>query len=401
VKAVKHVLLVWELGGNRGHLERLHIAATVLKSRSIHCTFVVRNHKTSQTWLAERGWPCLQAPVSAQSNWGAKVPDCHADWYFLEGFAQPNVVRQFVADWKQLLHLTKADVALLDYAPFAAYAFHFLQIPYLILSSGFCTPHRANEPVCFQPWDSDAVQRSSVSHLLLKETFGLLKQQFGHQAPLTMDRLYTTDRVAMCVFKEMDHFSRPLDEDQYLGVIWGSKRGSGLNWKSTKQSKRLFCYLNTPSSQTATILKSLRSQSFEVIAVVPNLDIALIVQLQSQRMQLSAVAQNVEHLLNYADACITHGGLALSALSLLKGVPLLLLPRYAEQVLLSQKLKKSSLAVATTQLDNSKVIAEKVDILLIENSYKSKANEFSEKYRSCTPIITVESSLRHAQWIAE
>jgi hypothetical protein len=393
---MRHVLLAWELGGNRGHLERLHAVAVVLQAKGIRLTFVVRSMGIAAAWLNERGWDAIEAPVCKSSQWGTRTPNGHADWYLLEGFSQTLAIKQWLDDWQKLLEHTQADAALLDYAPFAAYALHFFGIKFLTLGSGFCTPPKAGAASCFRPWDHDALIQANQSYAALRIVFQHLRHELGVRAASEMDELFTPSRVALCIFEEMDHFDRSAQQHRFHGVIWGNTNHRRFHWKHEEGLPKVFAYLNGPSSEVASILQNLKKFDCEIIAVAPRLQEAELIGLTTERLQISQSPLDLVHLMQDCDVSVCHGGLAVSALSLLHGTPVFLIPRYAEQILLSRRLVKSGLALATLLRNDQTKMAHYLSKLHEDGGYRVKAQQFADKYKGATPNKTIKQALYFA-----
>ncbi len=395
---MKHILLIWELGGNRGHLERLQVVAQALKKQGHAITFIVRDLEKSRQWLEERGWPFIAAPRSNQSHWGSRTPSCHADWYLVEGFHREGVANQLIQQWQFILKQTQADAALLDYAPFAAYALHFHGIPFTTLGSGFCSPTTHAPAQCFKPWDASAVQQAKLAQHHLAHVFKALAQQLGSRAAHHMHDLFTQERLALCLFEEMDHFARPASSHRFYGAIWASQKNQSVQWSEQASLPKVFCYLNGQGQDILTILNQLRATPVQTIAVAPKISAEEAAALSSAHFQISTQPLDAFALLAQAQVCITHGGLALSAMSLQQGVPLLILPQYVEQVLLARQLKKYGLAVACTLPRAARGITDLLTRMLGDSGYHHRAQTFAQKYRHITPESVVSRVLQAAPW---
>jgi hypothetical protein len=392
---VKHVLLVWELGGNRGHVERLQVVAHELKARGVRCTFVVRVYASTKPWLEHRGWDCVQAPDpvpdTAQQDFAPPV-HCHADWFLRAGFHKSGMARQLIDEWAALWARTGADAAILDYAPSAAYALHFLGLPFLTLGTGFCTPSQAQEPDCFSPWDAQAKLAAQASHRLVTDTFLDLRRSLGSAAPEHMLELFTPQRVAMCTFAPMDHWARPVEQTVYHGVIWSLSHQAVLPWYQDDKLLRVFCYLNAEADFVMSWLQALHALKLDVIAVTPGLTEDQILSLQRPGLQLSRTPLDMATVLKECGSCITQGGLSVTAASLWYGVPLLILPRYAEQALLARRLTMGKLAASTVQSPTPSLLADKLAHLQ-GSEVQAQVQAFAAQHASYNPQRTVETSL--------
>jgi UDP:flavonoid glycosyltransferase YjiC (YdhE family) len=361
---MRHILIVWELGGNRGHLARLHLTARALAKKGAQITFAVRNYADAAPWLVARGWACVQAPQTALHGWNVSTPVGHADWFMCEGFDQPGQVQVLIQAWSALTEQLQVDAMLLDFAPFAAYAAHYLQVPYLVSSVGFCVPPYFDQPACFRPWDGQAVNQSQIAHAQLSFAFKALRTTLGPRAATDMQALYKPDVVRLCTFAEMDHFADRTPGSVYTGVIWDdSERLPSANWAGSK-SRKIFCYLNGPVQDIRPFLDVLKKHKYDGIVVAPQLTENLVAEYTGAGLQIFLQPVNVQTLLPLADLTVTHGGVGLVGQSLCAGVPLLLIAQHAEQALLARRVAQQHLGLATFRAAQPDVLDQKLDAVL-------------------------------------
>lgn len=377
---MQHVLIVWELGANLGHLGRLHLTAQALLAQGSRVTFAVRNYAAAAPWLAARGWPCVQAP-QPESHRGARVPVGHADWYLCDGFDQPDVAQRLVRRWVDLLEQLQPDALLLDFAPTAAYVAHFLQLPYLVSSVGFCVPPHFDKVACFRPWDASAQTQAEDAHLYLHTVLKALQVQLGARAAASLAELYPPERVRMCTFAEIDHFEGRAPNAAYVGVLWDE---AGLNrcaaWRGLG-SKKIFCYLHGEVDAVSPALNLLCKQDYEVIAVAPRLPPHVVQHYTTQHCQVLTEPVNVGALLPDCDAVVTHGGIGLVGQSLCAGVPVFLLAQHAEQALVARRVVQQKLGVATLNAKDKTVLEQKMHTVLHAQEVRLAAQNFALKYQ--------------------
>jgi UDP:flavonoid glycosyltransferase YjiC (YdhE family) len=393
---MRHVLIVWELGGNLGHLARLHLTARALERKGAKVTFAARNYDLAATWLAARGWHCVRAPHTESNGWETTTPVGHADWFMCEGFDQPAQVQALVQEWSCLVDQLQIDAMLLDFAPFATYAAHYLQVPYLVSSVGFCVPPYLDQPACFRPWDAQAVARSQEADTKLKLVFEALRVTLGPRAATDMKALYLPDVVRLCTFAQMDHFADRTQGSLYTGVLWGeSQRLPGAQWCGSK-GRKIFCYLNGPAQDVAAFLGVLKKHKHDAIVVAPQLPENLVADYASPNLQIFLQPVKVQTLLPLADVTVTHGGVGLVGQSLCAGVPLLLIAQHAEQALLARRLAQQQLGLATFRATQPNVLEQKLDAVLHDENILAEVEIFALQQRGFSTDDAAENSV--ASW---
>jgi UDP:flavonoid glycosyltransferase YjiC (YdhE family) len=396
---MRHVLIVWELGGNLGHLSRLHLIASALAYLKINVTFAVRNYPLAAPWLAARGWPCLQAPQLASNQWDSTIPVGHADWYVCEGFDQPAQVQTWLGSWAALVEQNPCDALLLDFAPAAVYAAHYLQLPYMVSSVGFCVPPYFHQAACFRPWDLQAVQQAQAAHAHLPAMFGALRKLLGPQAAVDLEALYPPHAVQLCTFKHIDHFADRSEDANYAGVLWNTAQDvPQTTWHPSKGAgKKVFCYLNGAVEHTHPLLDALKKHACEVIAVVPHWPKDRVDAYATEHFQVHTQPVNVQALLPDADAVVTHGGVGLVGQSLCAGVPLLLLAQHAEQALLARRVAQHSFGLATYRSTDTQLLADRLDALLHDPRFGVATRAFANQHPNYSPNEAAHSAM--AAWV--
>lgn len=60
---MKHIVCVWELGSDLGHINRYLTLASSFKDKGYKVTFVLRDLSRAQSQLGRHGFDLLQAPL--------------------------------------------------------------------------------------------------------------------------------------------------------------------------------------------------------------------------------------------------------------------------------------------------------------------------------------------------
>jgi hypothetical protein len=394
---MRHILIVWELGGNLGHLARLHLTAQTVAEKNIQVTFAVRNYTTAAPWLAARGWPCVPAPRTASHGWNAIAPVGHADWFLCEGFEQTGQVETLVSEWAAVIESLKPDAILLDFAPAATYAAHYLQVPYLVSSVGFCVPPYFDKAACFRPWEPQSLAQAQVADERLKPVFGALRQLLGSHAAEDLQALYPPQAVRLCTFAEMDHFADRAPGTAYTGVLWDESASLPLVQWSGAGHKKVFCYLNGPAHNVTPFLEVLKRHKHDAIVVAPHLPPSMAADYASAHMQVCVQPVNLKAFLPWADVTVTHGGVGLVGQSLCAGVPLLLLSQQAEQALLARRMVQQHFALATFRATAQDLLEQKLGAVLESEAIKSEVQTFAQRQKLFSTKEAAQNSV--APWL--
>ena len=375
-------MIAWELGGNFGHIGRLLPFATELLSRGSKVTFAILGQGAAVYWLREQGWTCVAIPAAPVGHRTSSPAACHADWFLREGFEDTHGTVRRIGQWAQLMDALEPDNVLLDFAPFATYASHFLRLSYVVLSTGFCTPPYVGKPACFRPWDHASQKHAQMAHEKLLTCFADLATHLGANAATDLGELFSVDHVRLCTFTELDHFpQRTMSGVAYEGATWSDLQlQSSTTWRQSS-GKKILCYLNGPESDYAELLQYLQTQTHQVIAVLPKLARDRVACYASDVVHIEISPINLQGLLVDCDLLVCHGGLGLVARSLCAATPVFLLPQYAEQALLARRVVTQKLGAATFQKANVVMLQKKLNQLLENSEINSQLKKFTQKYQ--------------------
>lgn len=133
------VLLGWELGGGLGHASTLIEVARALADRGHAPVLALKDPVAPRAVLTGVRCPVVPAPVwrnAVPSNFRAATL---ADVLAIRGYDDPGVLGSLVEGWQGLLHLTRADLVIADYAPTLLLAASGA-VPAIQLGSGFSIP---------------------------------------------------------------------------------------------------------------------------------------------------------------------------------------------------------------------------------------------------------------------
>ena len=144
-------MIAWELGAGYGHLQTFPDLTLTLRNRGHEVVFVVRDLSLAESVLGRHGFDCLQAPVWPTHK--AHPPTaCFAEILTRFGYNHPDGLVSLVKAWRKLYGLLAPDVLLVNYSPTALLAAEGLDVPRLMIGTGFeCPPMSAPLP-SLMPW---------------------------------------------------------------------------------------------------------------------------------------------------------------------------------------------------------------------------------------------------------
>lgn len=401
-------LLVWEGGGNLGHLGRLMPVARRLRADGWRVVFAVARPQAASRLVAPAGFEWVPAPVALSVKGGAAVV-CHSDLYLRHAFAQPEAAAGVVARWVALLRGVRAEVALVDASPLALYAARCIGLPAVALGHGFEFPLMHTEEPCFTPWAEDAGTRVRAAQAGLRENLqrlaGTLPGEAAARAPLTLGALFEPADSALCTWPELDHFERSAAERAArtcVGPIWSTPAGaSAVPWPQ-RDGPKVLAYLNLVDKRYDLLWQALRRAGANVLVVSPGGNPAACAAARGWGIGVVENPVDLAPLLAPAAAVLTHGGMGTVAMALRAGKPLLLLPQHVEQGILAYRLSAQGLAAATVRLRNKEHLSTLTERLLADAAWQARLSAFAARHATWQPAHAVDAvvNLLHARRVA-
>lgn len=363
---MRKVLLVWEQGGNLGHLARLLPVAQALRLQGTAVEFVVPTQGEAPGILDSAGFAWRALPVAATTpGQGAAIN--HADVLLRCGFGLPlGELQDMVRRWQAVFESGAATAAVIDASPVALFAARSACMHAIALGHGFEIPSPGEPRPLFSPWLPDAARRAQHCEDRLVHSLTRLAQSLGTPAaPRALDALYEQDRTALCTWPELDHFERLAGSvTSYIGPIWSDLPGAQPHAFAQRPGRKVLVYLNLVDQRHDPLWQALAHCQANVLAVSPRGNAAAAAPARRWGVEVVDHAVLVGPLLAAADAVIGHGGMGLSSMALQAAKPLLLLPEHLEQGILANRLATQGLAAATVHLADAANMLRRIEALL-------------------------------------
>lgn len=342
------VLAVVELGGNWGHLLRLRPVIDELRSRGHVALLATPDVAAARRMFGDDAieiveWPTLISrkplrPGRRMFHYAQMLERC--------AFGDAAALRLSVQRWNSVLRRLRPDVMLLDFAPGALFASHLSRLPVVQAVMGWEAP-RAGEPLpTIRRWsDPDVAPFERLEAALLANLNRECAQARVASLACVSD-LYRVGTQLLATWPEIDHFG-PRDEARYIGPIYTEDLGEQVAWAVPDATgavrPRVLVYLARDPRNEA-IVAALAALGAEVIAVLPDVPRDEADRLHCGHVRVFDRPIRIAAVVAQARLAITNGGHGVMGACLRAGVPMLLMPRFAEQALLATRVAQSGLA---------------------------------------------------------
>lgn len=396
------VLVVWEHGGNLGHVARLLPIVDELLRRGQRVVLAVAQPSAVEPLFAHHTQvKVLQLPQVIVPLTFSNAAVCPADIWLRCGFASPPHAKVCAMQWIALFEDLDPAVVLVDASPMALYATYLAGIPCFAVGHGFELP-----PLMpgqnFTPWESDISARTKYSELVLKSALIGLANALMPEMPSASTRVTRLREAtsvgallelvphALCAWPELDHFDRDRNTGCFLGPIWNSlPHAQPLVWPD-KPGAKVLCYIGLVDKSLDLLWQALQKFGANVVVLSPaGHDWAC----EAARGWGIVVRQQpvlLESILPGCDAVIGHGGMGFTSMALHAGKPVMLLPTQLEQGLLAYQLCRRGLAINITNCLNMARVKTRVTQLLQDAALSQRVKEISMRYADFSPQHPVE-----------
>ena len=328
-----HVLLGWELGGNRGHALRLADLARTLRARGHRTSFALQRVDALAQADAQ-GDPVWQAPLTPRLLTSARRPTYGpptgmGDILARLGMDDPGIVRAMIAAWRTLLGEVRPDLVLADFAPFLLLAARG-RVPTVGLGTGFSCPPpqlaRFPQLVAHPPCSDQERTLASVNEGLAAGGDALLG---------SLPEIFAANRAATEDFVELDPYAdgRQADLARPVPPDLAEADGSG---------EEVFVYVPERVDEKSPLWAGLAAARVPVRVHVSGASTGLLNPLAGLGFAVEPEPLPFERIAERSRLLVSHGGHGFVASALAVGLP---------QVVCHYDLEKLLNGVAVARLD--------------------------------------------------
>ena len=336
-------LLAWELGGGMGHVMRLAPIAHALHAQGHALHLVLRDLSGADAALGDLAasprvtlW---QAPMWLPQLRGLPAPAVYAELLFRAGYLDAVRLLALVRAWQALLDAIAPDLLLADHAPTALLAARGRPLRRAVLCNGFFLPPAVQPMPPFREWERNDTARLAQSEARALVTCNAVMAATGGPPLSALHDLLAADAQFLLTWPELDHYGagpqgRP--GGHYWGALAARDHGLPALWPEG-DGEPLFAYLKADYPAIDAVLQQLAAAPSRTLAHVPGLDAAQRLRHTSAQLRFSDAAVSMVSAMAQARAVLCHAGAGSVAAALQAGLPLLMLPTQAEQMLSARR----------------------------------------------------------------
>jgi hypothetical protein len=392
------IAMAWELGGGMGHVVPLTQIGRVLVERGHELHLLLRDLSGIRQALGDlHGHPQVrlwQAPLWLPQLHGAPAPLSYAELLFHAGYLDPRRLASLVAAWAALLRAIAPGLLVADHAPTALLASRIPGLPPLrraLLGTGFFLPPALQPMPAFREWERIDPQRIAASEQRVLGNINALLAEAGAAPLAALHELVAADESFLLTWPELDHYSpgpqgRP--GARYWGALPARVQGEAARWptdagdadEAGRSSPKVFAYLKADHAAVEAVLAALAAAPASTLAYVPGLTPATRQRLSGPRLAFAERAVAMDSALAQAQAVVCNAGSGTVCTALQAGVPVLMLPMHAEQMLFARRVVATGAGALVLDAEVAPRLAPTLAGLVAEGPARSAARALAGRH---------------------
>ena len=394
---MSRILYAWELGGGYGHVGSFLPLALALRDRGHEVVCAVRDLRSAQAFLGLHGIEAHQAPIWLHAPPGIPPPVNYSEMLFEVGFLDSRGLTGMVRGWRSLLTRVDPDLLLVDHAPTCLLAARAgVRARRALFGTSFYSPPRRNPLPTFAPWQTPPVERLIGSDRRVVDVANRVLDRLGGTPLSRVADLFDVDEDFLCTFPELDHYGRR-DDARYWGSTFAADEGLPPEWPEGRGAK-ILGYLSSAYRDFDRLVKALAELPHRVLLYVSGYTSPSRARHGGIVFspQLLAMARAIAE----CDLVLCHGGHGTVSLALLGGRPLLLVPIYVEQLVVSRNVATLGAGRLVRMDSRNPPYARLVTETLRDATHGERAREFASKHHELTGASQLGALVRRCEELA-
>ncbi|MFO1320241.1 MAG: glycosyltransferase [Burkholderiales bacterium] len=378
-------MLAWELGGGLGHAVPLSQISRPLLDDGHRVHAVLRDLSTATAAFGDLarhpGLSLWQAPVWLSALRGLPESATYAELLFRAGFLDARRLLGLTLGWRSVLAALTPDLVIADHAPTLLLALRGLPILRTTIGTGFFQPPAVSPIPPFRVWDAIDPSRVVQSEARALATANAVLQSLGAAPLAKLHELLAVDENFLLTWREVDHYAqRAADLGQhYWGPLPTAMHGVDPVWPEG-DLPRVFAYLKGEYGAVDSLVAALAKAPFRTCAFIPGLAPELALKHTTPRLSFVTAPVNMAQVCRTADAVLCNAGSGTVCTVLRAGIPVVMLPMHAEQLLFARRVAEAGAGLYLTEADARQRGVPALQRLLGERVYREGARALAERY---------------------
>lgn len=376
------ILVTWELGGGLGHTVRLTPILRGLRKRGHSVLAALCELSRIDARFEDLGITCIQAPVRVRKA-DHRIDPARTFAHVLHNVScgDSGELRMLSRAWRNLYDLVRPGLILFDHSPTALLASRAFDAKRAVVGTGFCCPPDESPFRDLRPWMPDASESLKQDEQRVLDRVNCLLAEWK-LAPLDrLSQLYAeVDDTFLCTFPELDHY--PGRQNAAYYGVWSERGGKAPVWPEG-QGKRVFAYLK-PFPALPRLLERLSQLACPTLLLADGIDGSVETRFRSPTLRFERERLDMSQVAEQCDLAILNGGHGATAAVLLSGKPVLEIPLYLEQTIVTRNVESLGAGLGASGRIADDIPAALAEILG-RDKYAEAARSFAERHADFDP----------------
>lgn len=372
----KHVVCVWEMGGNFGPIGCLASLTQEFLHRGYRVTVVVRDLKDYYQFFSEVSVGLFQSPA-----WGPPLDskitiNCFSDILLWRGYNNTAALKMMLTAWRHFFQLLKPDLVIFNGAPTALLSAHYFDFFKIVVGTGFdiLVPGLTDRP--FVTTEDENFDGGCGDKLLNNINAALSELKLAKLDHLS--DIYAVSRTFITNIPELDLFAGSRIDSVYCPPVAINKSLPPLKWPEGRRIRGL-AYLHHNIKGLNALFQIALEANISLAAVVNGGSDQKVAELQELSMLVSNKLHDIESSIDECGFSIVNGGLTLVQ-SLLHGKPVLIVPMQKDHLMVARLLEKKRLGICVGLRDSKADLLKKITEIANNEFFTLSAREIRDRY---------------------
>lgn len=397
-------VLAWELGGSLGHAVPLAQLATALLARGHAVHLVWRDLSSSRAALGPvfdaPGLHLWQAPCWPPEPDAAPPPASHAEVLVKAGYRDADRLLALARAWRQLFDAIGPSVLVADHAPTALLAARGLPLRCALIGNGFSVPPASTPMPVFRDWEQVPRDRILAAEAQALDACNRVLNAFG-AAPLgALGDLFGAEASFLLGWDELDHCrSWRVAAPSLQGRFPTLDQGCEPVWPDV-EGPRLFAYLHMAHPAREAVLAALRTGPWCSLLHLGGLPAEAAERASGGRLRVVGDLVNLSLVWPRAEVFLAQGNTGSTYAALAAGVPCVMLPQHAEQLLLARRVVTVGAGICLWPEEVAQALTQALQAVIGSPGFREAARALAARHATPAPEAFLAAVAGHCEWLA-
>ncbi|MEO5735804.1 MAG: nucleotide disphospho-sugar-binding domain-containing protein, partial [Rubrivivax sp.] len=343
------ILLIWEMGANMGHIDRLLVCARGLREQGHEVRFLLRDLSRAHSRVSADGFAMGQAPIWLPRLANPPRLANYAAVLAAAGWMDSGGLCGLVTAWRDAIALARPDLLVCDHSPTAVLAARSIGLPVVLVGNSFEVPPPGTVfPPMLQDDPTEGARCAGYDALVLPHVNRAL-ERLGAAPLQRLPDVFDSAVPVLASVPELDHYDGYAPDAVRMGLAYIGDVGVAPQWPSSPAGaapgRRVFVYLSPEHAAFNPLMAALRRQSATALVHAKGLSPQAATRLGGPGLHFEAEPVSMDAAVRDADLVVSHASMGTASAALLAGKPQLVVPSQDEQAMVARRVQQAGIGL--------------------------------------------------------